>query len=183
MAGASGFEPKQQQSKCRVLPLHYAPSKSVYPQDVKEAGGIRFYYIIHYFLLFVNQLFAPAVKLIANATIANTHWDEFTFKLGIAFDNQIAHFTDNCLCCRVSHIAKAFIGYCDKFFGIHIPNHIDRGVLRCFCSVIVVLAVIALRLDIRLGVNVSDKMNRDIRRQILKQKRELHISNRAMSCS
>ena len=125
MAGASGFEPKQQQSKCRVLPLHYAPSKSVYPQDVKEAGGIRFYYIIHYFLLFVNQLFAPAVKLIANATVANTHRYKLARKFGVFFYNQIAHFTDNRSCCRVSHIAKTLIGYCDKFFCIHIPNHHD----------------------------------------------------------
>ena len=168
MAGASGFEPKQTESKSVVLPLHHAPSESVYPQDVKEAGGIRFYYIIHYFLLFVNQLFASSTKLIANAAVANTHRHKLARKFGVFFYNQIAHFTDNRLRCRVSHITKAFIGYCDKFFCIHIPNHIDRGALWCFCAVIVMLAVIALGFDIRLGVNVANKMNRNIRRQIFK---------------
>ena len=46
--------------------------------------------------------------------------------------------------------AQPFICYYHQFFGVHIPNHFYRFILRSLVSVIITLPVISLRFNKRL---------------------------------
>lgn len=81
-----------------------------------------------------------------------TEFRGYGFGKGTHVLNELAGFGAGLL-------AKSLVGDGHEFFSVDVVYHVDRRVLRSLIPVIVVLAIIALALDVRMSVNMAAKMN------------------------
>ena len=77
------------------------------------------------------------------------------FKLGTFFNYQIAYFLYHCPCFWRGFHAQSLCCNGHKFFGVHVPNHVYRRVLRSFVAVVFGLPVVALRPNERLSMYMT----------------------------
>ena len=77
------------------------------------------------------------------------------FRCGIL--RQLAHGLDDLPGLRAGLEAQALVSDDLEFFGVHVVDHADRRTLWGIVAVVVILAVIALALDVWLGVDMSAK--------------------------
>lgn len=95
----------------------------------------------------------------AAAVFAERDQETVEFRCGLL--RQFAHGLDDLPGLLACLEAEALVGYHHQFFGIHVVDHADRRTLWGVVSVIGILAVIALALDVWLGMYMAAKMDGD----------------------
>lgn len=101
------------------------------------------------------------------------------FRCGLL--RQFAHGLDDLPGLLAGLEAKALVGYHHQFFGVHVVDHADWRTLRGIVAVVFVLAVIALALNLGLGVDMAAEMDR-YPCWTIDPERVAEITNRAVSC-
>ena len=74
---------------------------------------------------------------------------------------KITHGLYQLSCLRCCLIAKSLVSNYHQFLGVDIQDHANRGVLRRFIPVIVVLPVISLGFHIGLCVDMAAQVDTD----------------------
>ena len=95
----------------------------------------------------------------AHAPVILAQGNEQATEFGGCGLGESAHVRDELAGFRAGLVAEALVGDGHEFFGVHVVYHADRGVLWGSITVIVTLAVVALRFYIWLRVNVAAQMN------------------------
>ena len=108
---------------------------------------------------FLFYIPAARVHFVTHAAVVNARWDKQASKFRAYFEHLPAHKLHNAAGFRACLLAKAFVCNHHQFFRVHVPNHINGRVLRCFGSVVIVLPVVSLAPYIRLGVNMPHEVN------------------------
>lgn len=115
----------------------------------------------------------------AHAPVMLAHGDKEPVELRGCGLGKGTHILDKLAGFGAGLVAEALVGDDLEFFGINIKYHADRRVLRGGVAVIVALAVIALRLNIGMRMNVAAEMDADPRRALY-VKAVAQIANRGV---
>ena len=127
-------------------------------KEKHEAIGLRCTIIIAQHGLKVNPFFeisSARLNFIASPAMPFASRLQKPFKLGTFFNYQIAYFLYYRSCFWRRFHAQSLCCDGHKLFGIHVPYHVYRRVLRSFVAVVLALPVIALRTNKRLCVYMT----------------------------
>ena len=95
------------------------------------------------------------VHLVAHTPVILTHGDEQAVEFGSYGFGKGTHVLNELAGFGAGLLAKSLVGDGHEFFSVDVVYHADRRVLRSLIPVIVVLAIIALALDVRMSVNMA----------------------------
>ena len=106
-----------------------------------------------------NVGLAARVHLVAHTPVILAHRDEQAVEFGGCSLGKSTHVLNELAGFGAGLLAKSLVGDGHEFFSVDVVYHADRRVLRSLVPVIVVLAIIALALDVRVSMNVAAKVN------------------------
>lgn len=113
------------------------------------------------------------VHFVAFTAVVLAHGDEESFELRALVQDFKAHGANDHLGFLACLGAEALVCDGHKFFGVHIPDHGDRGVLGGLVAVVVALAVVSLTSDKGLGVDMAAQMDRHPGGEVFDQEGEV----------
>ena len=97
----------------------------------------------------------------AHTAMVFTHGNEKAFQFWSHPGGQVAHRFYNGSSLRRCKLTKTLVGDFHQFLCAHVPNHGNHGVLRGAVSVVLILPVVPLAADVRLGMDVPTEMDGD----------------------